>query len=64
MNKIVRDYKNGDIDSQDNIVVYENIDRANSLDMTNAHVHELGWSGNFRGFVQYRKTMPNENITA
>lgn len=21
-----------------------------------------GWSGNFRGFVQYRKTIPNENI--
>lgn len=22
-----------------------------------------GWSGNFRGFVQYRKMIPNENIT-
>ncbi len=22
-----------------------------------------GWSGNFRGFIQYRKTLPNENIT-
>ena len=23
----------------------------------------LGWSGNFRGFIQLRKTLPNENIT-
>jgi thymidylate synthase ThyX len=23
----------------------------------------LGWSGNFKGFIQYRKTLPNENIT-
>lgn len=23
----------------------------------------IGWSGNFKGFVQYRKTLPNENIT-
>jgi hypothetical protein len=22
-----------------------------------------GWSGNFRGFIQYRKTIPNENIS-
>lgn len=22
-----------------------------------------GWSGNFRGFIQYRKMLPNENIT-
>lgn len=25
---------------------------------------EFGWSGNFRGFIQYRKILPNENITA
>ena len=24
---------------------------------------ELGWSGNFRGFIQYRKTFNNENVT-
>jgi len=24
---------------------------------------EAGWSGNFRGFIQYRKTFENENVT-
>lgn len=24
---------------------------------------DKGWSGNFRGFIQYRKMIPNENIT-
>lgn len=24
----------------------------------------FGWSGNFRGFIQHRKTLPRENITA
>jgi thymidylate synthase ThyX len=24
----------------------------------------IKWSGNFRGFLQYRKTLPNENITS
>jgi hypothetical protein len=35
-------------------------------DKQNYHIpfdNTLGWSGNFRGFVQYRKTFTNENIT-
>lgn len=26
------------------------------------HTGDMGWSGNFKGFVQYRKTFENENI--
>lgn len=26
-------------------------------------INDIGWSGNFRGFVQYRKTLQNENRT-
>lgn len=46
---------------------FEHIGRAMSGDeiATNAlwcaeHI-EYGWSGNFRGFIQYRKMLPNEN---
>jgi thymidylate synthase ThyX len=31
-------------------------------DIRNCNMQE-GWSGNFRGFIQYRKMIPNENIT-
>ena len=27
-------------------------------------LRNYGWCGNFRGFVQYRKMLPNENVTA
>lgn len=40
------------MDKQDDIVIY---------DVQNTDV--LGWKGNFRGFIQYRKFFPNENIT-
>lgn len=33
----------------------------NNFESSNVYI-EGGWSGNFRGFVQYRKTIPNENI--
>lgn len=26
-------------------------------------IHQYGWSGNFKGFIQYRKTLTNENRT-
>lgn len=38
-----------------------NKDEYNSRLFTKEGQH--GWSGNFRGFIQYRKTLPNENIT-
>lgn len=34
----------------------------NNFESPNIRV-EGGWCGNFRGFIQYRKTLPNENIT-
>ncbi len=36
-----------------------NLEKRGDIEYKNAH----GWSGNFRGFIQYRKTIPNENIT-
>ena len=32
-------------------------------DYRNYAIPPSEWSGNFRGFVQYRKTIPNENVT-
>lgn len=49
---------------------FEHSAQAMSKDDFNAHFindeidpDSCGWSGNFRGFVQYRKTFNNENIT-
>lgn len=32
-------------------------------EIDSSHVESYGWSGNFKGFIQYRKTFLNENIT-
>jgi hypothetical protein len=40
------------IDNQDGIIIYDVQD-----------INCLGWKGNFRGFIQYRKMLSNENIT-
>ncbi|MBS1960722.1 MAG: hypothetical protein JST04_00795 [Bdellovibrionales bacterium] len=38
--------------------VYNSINKSNG-----GIVKDFGWSGNFRGFIQYRKMFANENIT-
>lgn len=46
---------------------FEHVAQSMSESDIDNHVHiskystELGWSGNFMGFVQYRKTLPGEN---
>lgn len=35
----------------------------NSHETEEESIHEYGWSGNFRGFIQYRKLLENENRT-
>lgn len=62
MNKAVRDYKNGDIERDNDKLVWKDNEAVKKGDDP-VHVHELGWSGNFRGFLQYRKMIPNENVT-
>lgn len=31
-------------------------------EIDSSHIEKYGWSGNFKGFIQYRKTIPGENI--
>ena len=52
--KILNGWDVHDFASGETSLIEKYVDRDNQ---------EIGWSGNFRGFIQYRKMLPNENIT-
>lgn len=47
----------------ENLRGYANYDHQDDISIWDAEDDALGWSGNFRGWIQYRKTFKNENRT-
>jgi thymidylate synthase ThyX len=52
-----------DDEISDNYIYHDSRDVRDRATATGTIVVEEGWSGNFRGFIQYRKMFNNENIT-